>query len=153
MQNISMCGRSFIRLKAEIPGLARLALPIFLCFPIAANTGCTRTSDGTIVLVEPSPSAGSKRPWWKRSGPESPAYPPQPGSASPTQPTRTQTASRPAPRSSGPVHQSSKAGKAAQQFQGMRVGVRPPFTPSESGKPLNCANKTQPGGRVKVVCE
>jgi hypothetical protein len=35
----------------------------------------------------------------------------------------------------------------------MRVGVRTPFQPSESGKPLSCANETQAGGRVKVVCK
>lgn len=88
-----------------------------------------------------------RNPWWQRSEP-APAigsYPPGPAPIA-TQPVQQQN--RTAQRRG-----TSKTSKTAQQFQGMRVGVRPPFTPSETGKPLNCANQTQPGGRVKVVCE
>lgn len=89
---------------------------------------------------------------WPRSRPEPvqpapQAFPPQP-IVVPAQP-----APQTVRRQSAPARPASQAGKAAQRFSGIRVGVRPPFTPSETGKPLNCANKTQQGGRVKVVCE
>lgn len=97
----------------------------------------------------------SHQPWWSRSKPEPlpapDAYPPQP--AATATPAAAQPVRTPVRRVSSPPRPTSQAGKAVQRYSGMRVGVRPPFTPSESGKPLNCANKTQPGGRVKVVCE
>ncbi|MCO5065704.1 MAG: hypothetical protein M9924_14995 [Rhizobiaceae bacterium] len=129
--------------------MARFALPALLCIAMLVNTGCTRTSDGTIVMADPTPPSAFRTPWWRRSQPQAPAYPPQPVLAAPTSPP-PQSSVRRSPQRQGPT---TNAGKSVEQFHGMRVGVRPPFTPSESGKALNCANKTQPGGRVKVVCE
>ncbi|MGC4025764.1 MAG: hypothetical protein QM744_11790 [Mesorhizobium sp.] len=100
------------------------------------------------------PAMPSYQPWWSRSKPEPlpapEAYPPQPDV---TPPVAAQPVRAPVRRASAPPRPTSQAGKAVQRYSGMRVGVRPPFTPSDSGKPLKCENKTQTGGRVKVVCE
>lgn len=149
VQNTLMYGRSFIKHRHCSALAMRFALPCLLLLPLIASGGCTRTSDGSIVMAEPA--LPSYRPWWNRTPPD-----PQPAPAAfPPEPTLTPApiATQPVRHVSTPARPSSQAGKAAKRFSGMRVGVRAPFTPSESGKPLNCANKTQPGGRVKVVCE
>jgi len=102
------------------------------------------------------PAVPRYRPWWSKPKPEplpeqSVAVAPEPAAA--TAPVATQPVRTPVRRASTPPKPTSQAGKAAQRFSGIRLGVRTPFTPSESGKALKCTNTTQPGGRVKVVCE
>lgn len=110
-------------------GTVRLAMIATLGCGLMSATGCSRTSDGTVVMPSAPPIASympSWRPWWRRS------EEPQPVASQQSFPVAAEPAearSNRAPRVSKP--------------KGFAVRAR--------GN-MECVNRTQPGGRVKVVC-
>ena len=141
--------------------LSRSALLIgALALVMGATQGCTRTSDGTIVVAAPKvPSWTAPRLPSFRRAPEpqlapSPEYVyPRRPDAEAAPPRARQTAVRRAPpRSTAPRATAPRA--AAPRATGSRIiGVRAPFERPKDGKPLSCANQVVEGGRVKVVCQ
>lgn len=119
----------------------RIPLAVLACCSLLAAGGCTRTSDGSVVMKNP-PSLNLSVPSFMRFGTarEEPrpvataaAFPPPPAP-----PPAARTTQR---RVVPPV----KAWKAS--------GVRAPFKRSDPSKPLTCRNEPGQGGRVKVVCQ
>lgn len=111
---------------------------------LLAGTGCTRTSDGSVVMKTP-PSM----PKLFASRPEQPALD---QTVMLTQLPPPETAAAPA-TAAAPVSRRAHT-HAMPSVSGWKMQtVKAPFERSDPEKPLNCRNETSPQGRVKVVCE
>ncbi|TPL12656.1 hypothetical protein FJ952_24460 [Mesorhizobium sp. B2-4-10] len=113
-------------------------VPCLLSAALLFGSGCSRSYDGTVVIPRPLDA----RRFWDRPPPnveygpsemENGAFP-----APPQPPTRF-SERRPPPR-------------AAQRRHLSRVS-RPPPPSSDEEKPLACRNVSEPGKRVRMVCD
>lgn len=146
MQNTSMSVRSSTKLNR----FGSAAIAGTLCVMLLAPAGCTRTDDGSVVMARPT-GFGWGLPGFRRAEPEPAAtnFPPPPQQAT-VEPRRAEARE---PRFDPPATRLPNLRRQPTRMTGMRIGVKPPFQQSPSGKPLNCKNTTTPTGRVKVVCE
>lgn len=105
---------------------------------LLAGTGCTRTSDGSVVMKTPP-----TMPKLFASRPEQPVV------------DQTVMLTQLPPPSPAPVATpASRKAHAMPSVSGWKMQtVKAPFERSDPEKPLNCRNDTSPQGRVKVVCE
>lgn len=110
-----------------------------LCGSLVVPAGCTRTSDGSVVMAQPvtlslnAPFISRRDDRGRAPDRSAQVFPPQ---AAP--PPRTAPRKRVVPRVAA-----WKPG-----------GVAAPFVSgSQSAKPLACHDETGANGRVKVVCE
>jgi hypothetical protein len=115
-------------------------LPFFLCPMLLLGSGCSRSYDGTVVIPRPL----DVRRFWDRPPQQAQTEQPQLLQAdvfpvAPETPARAE-----APRISTPV---------ARRRQITRISKVPPTPSSEPAKPLTCRNVSQPGKRVRMVCE
>ena len=112
-----------------------------LCGSLVMSTGCTRTSDGSVVMAQPvtlslnAPFLGRRDDRGRTPDRYVQAFPPPPQAA--PQPRRTAPRKRVVPRVA--------AWKPS--------GVAAPFVGSQSAKPLACHDEAGANGRVRVVCE
>jgi hypothetical protein len=113
-----------------------------LCGSLVVPAGCTRTSDGTVVMAQPvNLSLGVPSFLQRKDRNEAPAaaataFPPAPRQAAPA-PRRAAARNRVVPRVS----------------VWRPTAVAAPFIGSRSDKPLTCHDETGANGRVRVVCE
>ncbi len=121
---------------------------------MALGAGCTRTSDGTVVVTSPPGytwvrdrvgETGRVRPRRLRRAEPEPSvayYPPAPSAPVVEAPPPRRTMPRPR-RVAEPSRQQRTPSNRL-------IGV--PFEPTRQGD-LACRNEQSPGGRVKVVCD
>lgn len=105
-------------------------------------SGCTRTSDGSVVLARPMaiPSFGLRAP--------ARTYEPPPVVQ------QLQPSDAPVMAQAAPVRPARPARRVVPEVKMWKPAmVKAPFLPSESSKQLACRNETAAGGRVRVVCE
>lgn len=138
------CNSARPRSHSRIGALSRFPIAaIAVCglsiFGLSLVSGCTRTSDGSVVLARqftpgaaPSPSYASAAMQQQEQAASA-----EPAMEAPARPA----ARRPSSASVGKV----QAWKPAV--------VRPPFTRSDPENPITCNNATSAGGRVRVVCQ
>jgi hypothetical protein len=119
---------------------SRLALIVMTCGGLLLPAGCTRTSDGSVVLARPSRLTSFARPQ------PAPVYSPAPAVALAAPPA----APEPERRIARPVRWAGAAG--AIPTWKVQV-VKPPFEQTAPDDPLSCRNETSPVGRVRVVCD
>lgn len=115
-----------------------LLLALIACGSLVAGAGCTRTSDGSVVMKTPAMPSLFARPSARQPlGPDPRAvalaqFPP------PQQPV-----------ASSPPHR----GRVVPPIGTWTVQpVKAPFERSDPEKPLNCRNETSAQGRIKVTC-
>jgi hypothetical protein len=124
--------------KHSRPELVQAAMAAVICGGLFAVSGCTRTSDGSVEFKAPSLAPGFLR----RGAAESRQAAPIAVAPFPQEPAKPAERVTAKPRQTKPARQEPRT-------------VRPP-TPQpveQSEKALACSEQTQPGGRVKVVCE
>ncbi|WP_210334959.1 hypothetical protein [Mesorhizobium mediterraneum] len=115
-------------------------LPFFLCPMLLLGSGCSRSYDGTVVIPRPL----DVRRFWDR--------PPQ--QAQPEQPQLLQTDVFPvAPETPKRATAPGIKTPVAPRRHTRRISNDPPMPSSEPTKPLTCRNVSQPGKRVRMVCE
>ncbi|RUV28835.1 MAG: hypothetical protein EOS23_21015 [Mesorhizobium sp.] len=114
-------------------------LPFFLCPMLLLGSGCSRSYDGTVVIPRPL----DVRRFWDRPPQQAQAEQPQllQTNVFPVAPETPERAA--ARRTSTPV---------ARRRQITRIS-KDPTPSSEPAKPLTCRNVSQPGKRVRMVCE
>ncbi|PAP96282.1 hypothetical protein CIT31_06285 [Mesorhizobium wenxiniae] len=122
-----------------LPMLGRI-LAFFLCPMLLLGSGCSRSYDGTVVIPRPL----DVRRFWDRPPQQAQAEQPQllQTDVFPVAPETPERAA--ARRTSTPV---------APRRQITRISKDPPTPSSEPAKPLTCRNVSQPGKRVRMVCE
>jgi hypothetical protein len=127
MLNEGIAGRTPARAGGQRPALGIILLVAGTC----GLAGCSRAHDGTILYANPiNRMLGTEEPLTASVAPEAFPEPPPPVRQVP-----------PAPRRSN------------LRLWDVRP-VRPPFvSASTAASLLSCRNVTQPGGRVRVVCE
>ncbi|WP_245316127.1 hypothetical protein [Mesorhizobium wenxiniae] len=115
-------------------------LAFFLCPMLLLGSGCSRSYDGTVVIPRPL----DVRRFWDRPPQQAQAEQPQllQTDVFPVAPETPERAA--ARRTSTPV---------APRRQITRISKDPPTPSSEPAKPLTCRNVSQPGKRVRMVCE
>ncbi|RWF55276.1 MAG: hypothetical protein EOS50_14590 [Mesorhizobium sp.] len=115
-------------------------LPFFLCPMLLLGSGCSRSYDGTVVIPRPL----DVRRFWDRPPQQAQAEQPQllQTNVFPVAPEMPERAA--APRIKTPV---------APRRRLARTSNNPPTLASEPAKPLTCRNVSQPGKRVRMVCE
>lgn len=132
----------------------RISIVILLCGSLAAGSGCTRTSDGTVQLKPMAlpamptlkfgalPGFGRKQSTLQTAT-RFPGPPPQETVAA--QQEQPAAAARRPPR---------RTNRSDARIKAPRIAVMQPFkpAPTDDAKPLTCHNQTEAGGRVKVVC-
>lgn len=107
------------------------------CGSVATATGCTRTSDGSVVMSTPAmPSL------FGRSASREAFAPDQRSIALAELPPAT----TPAPQPPRHANVSSQMGSWKVQT------VKAPFERADPNKPLNCRNETSAQGRVRMTC-
>lgn len=112
-------------------------LPFFLC-AMLFGSGCSRSHDGTVIIPGPL----DVRRVWDRPPPraqagqqlETDVFP-----AAPEMPTNAAAGGIKAP--------------VAPRRRIARIPKDPPTLSSEPAKPLACRNVSEPGKRVRMVCE
>ena len=104
---------------------------VLIVLSVLGLGGCTRAQDGTILYANPvNRLLGTEEPQGRPSTASFPAAPPP------------------------PARQASPAPAAAKVRLWDVRPVRPPLvSASTAASLLSCHDETQPGGRVKVVCE
>ena len=130
----------------HVGGMSKL---IWLSIAAAAccgvTAGCTRTSDGSVVLARPMSLPGLGET-------------PTPSYASPS-PQQLPDPAEPAPVASGPSFASpaSPPAPARSRQAGVKVWkpavVRAPFARADPSRPVACRNETTTSGRIRVVCQ
>jgi hypothetical protein len=114
-------------------------LPFFLCPLLLFESGCSRSYDGTVVIPRPL----DVRRFWDRPPPQAQAEQPQlQTDVLPVAPEMPKEAAN--RRIKPPV---------APRRHITRISNDPPKLSSEPAKPLTCRNVSQPGKRVRMVCE
>jgi hypothetical protein len=107
-------------------------LPFFLCPMLLFGSGCSRSYDGTVIIPRPLDA----RRFWDR--------PPQAQFETDVFPAAPETPKRAAVRRTiAPV---------TPRRHITRSSNNSPMS-SEPAKPLTCRNVSQPGKRVRMVCE
>ncbi|MGI6852446.1 hypothetical protein [Mesorhizobium sp. 1B3] len=103
------------------------------------STGCTRTSDGSVVMnTPPMPKLFASRS-------------PQPTYTPDQTVMLTQLPPPPAP---APAQAPRRRHDRSMPVGGFKMQtVKAPFERSNPEQPLDCRNETSPQGRVKVVCQ
>lgn len=150
-----MSVRSFTGHSTPCRAGALAVMSIALLVP----TGCTRTSDGTVVMAPPpgyswmrdrlsNPSFSGFRQ--REPAPDIASYPPPPPAEAQPAPPRREAART---RRVEPAADPPDARRPSRPPSVMRIGVRAPFEQSEAGQPLNCRNEQTESGRIKVVCD
>ncbi|MGX9180985.1 hypothetical protein [Mesorhizobium sp. BHbdii] len=115
-------------------------LAFFLCPMLLLGSGCSRSYDGTVVIPRPL----DVRRFWDR--------PPQ--QAQVEQPQLLQTDVFPvAPETPERAAARRISTPVAPRRRIARISKDPPTPSSEPAKPLTCRNVSQPGKRVRMVCE
>lgn len=112
-----------------------LPLSIAAIFSCITLTGCTKTSDGSIVMQQPK-----LPPLMKRREANGPAY----NVATANFPTTPPAPAAAAPRSQPRVVPAMRI---------MRPAVSTPFRSDEDARKLACRNEVSSTGRVRVVCD
>lgn len=107
------------------------------CGSVVATAGCTRTSDGSVVMSTPAmPSL------FGRSASRENFAPDQRGVALAELPPAT-----------APAPQPRRHASASSQIGSWKVQtVKAPFERADPEKPLNCRNETSAQGRVRMTC-
>ncbi|GLS39538.1 hypothetical protein GCM10010869_51350 [Mesorhizobium tianshanense] len=112
-------------------------LPFFLCPMLLFGSGCSRSYDGTVIIPRPL----DVRRVWDRP-PQAQAGQPQVGTdvfpVAPEVPKEAATR-----RTTPPVTPRRRITKSSNNSP----------VSSEPAKPLTCKNVSQPGKRVRMVCE
>ena len=118
-------------------------LPLIgFCLPLVMATGCTRTSDGSIVIADP-PKLAFGVPAFLRGKQERPVAADPRIAALSTLPPARRVVAAPPPRK-----------RALPRVSAWRVsGVSAPFVRPDPQKPLSCRNAQSRTGRVRVICE
>jgi hypothetical protein len=112
-----------------------LRATVLLVLAAVGLGGCSRAHDGTILYANPiNRMLGTEEP--NNPAPAPVAFPQAPPS-----PVRTAKAAAP------PARQSNL------RLWDVRPVRPPPVSASTAASLLSCHDETQPGGRVKVVCE
>lgn len=113
-------------------------MALIACGSLVAGAGCTRTSDGSVVMKAPAmPSLFARATTRQPLGPDPRAvaladFPPEPKAVV-----------------SSPPHR----GRVVPPIGTWTVQpVKAPFERTDPEKPLNCRNETSARGRVKVTC-
>ncbi|RWN50338.1 hypothetical protein [Mesorhizobium sp.] len=120
--------------------MLRRILPFFVCPMLLLGGGCSRSYDGTVVIPRPL----DVRRFWDR--------PPQQAQAE--RPQLLQTDIFPAAPETPETAAARKIDtSAAPRRKIARIAKQPPTPSSEPAKPLTCRNVSQPGKRVRMVCE
>ena len=109
-------------------------LLFFLCPALLASGGCARSDDGTVVIPRPL----DVRRIWDKPPPQTQAGPSQ-----------VQTGVFPV----APQAPAGLAGRRLAGPPGQLETPSPPSLSSEPEKPLACRNVSEPGKRVRMVCE
>lgn len=128
-------------MNAGMKKALRVPVAAMGCFALLAAGGCSRSSDGSVVVNAPPRLAFAVPPYLRPDGPgaggqatvASTSFPPPP----PAPP-----AVRGKPRAAAPRVETWKV-----------AGVKPPFERADPETPLTCRDETGDGGRIKVVCE
>lgn len=110
------------------------------CSALLAAGGCSRSSDGSVVVNAPPRLAFAVPPYLRPDGTGSDVQATVASSSFPPPPAAP--AVRGKPRKTVPSVETWKV-----------AGVKPPFERADPEAPLTCRNETGDGGRVKVVCE
>ncbi|MET3581223.1 hypothetical protein ABID19_004269 [Mesorhizobium robiniae] len=110
-------------------------LPFFLCPMLAFGSGCSRSYDGSVIIPRPL----DVRRFWDRQ-----LQAEQPQLQTDVFPAAPEMESAVTRRTSIP---------AAPRRRITRVSNDRPAPSSEPAKPLTCKNVSQPGKRVRMVCE
>ncbi|TIM12132.1 hypothetical protein [Mesorhizobium sp.] len=120
--------------------MLRRILPFFVCPMLLLGGGCSRSYDGTVVIPRPL----DVRRFWDRPQQQAQAEQRQllQTDVFPAAPETPETAA--ARKINTPVAPRRKI---------TRVAKAPPTPSSQSAKPLTCRNVSQPGKRVRMVCE
>lgn len=133
----------------------RTPIAFLLFCGLAFLSGCTRTSDGSVQLqpmalpAMPTLKFGEwpgfrRKPSTLATATQFPSAP-QTQAVAVVQPQPVATTRRPA----------RPAARSKARLKVPRIAVATPFkpAPTDDTKPLACRNETQPGGRIKVVCD
>lgn len=120
----------------------RIPLAAVGCCLLLAAGGCTRTSDGSVVMKNP-PNLSLAVPSFLRFGGQDAE--PEAQVAAATFPAAPKPAVQPVGSAPAKVLPPVRAWKA--------TGVKAPFKRADPSAPLTCRNETGGGGRVKVVCQ
>lgn len=109
------------------------------CGSLLASTGCTRTSDGSVVMdTPPMPRLFASRSQQPADTPDQ----------------TVMLTQLPPPSTPAPAQTPRRTKARAMPVAGFKVQpVKAPFERSNPEQPLNCRNETSPQGRVKVVCQ
>lgn len=129
-------------------GMSRLMwLPLVAIACNGLTAGCTRTSDGSVVLARPASLARV----FQRESPQpsyGPAFRQLPSGPPPVAPAPPPQVAASAP----PPGAAARTQRRGVNVQGWRPAVKPPFARADPSRPLSCRNETSAGGRVRVVC-
>lgn len=118
-------------------------LPVVAIACGGLSSGCTRTSDGSVVLARPV------------SLPRvlGPATQPQPSYANPSF-QQLPPDPEPALASAAPPPVVTRPRRTGTSVQAWRPAVvKTPFERTDPSRPISCQNATSAGGRVRVVCQ
>ena len=127
-------------MKTSIKRAFRVTVVAWGCSVLLVAAGCSRSSDGSVVVNAPPSLAFVVPPYLRPDG-----------AGAGVQSTVT-TSSFPPPPKAPTVR--SKPRKTVPRVETWKVsGVKPPFERADPEAPLTCRNETRDGGRVKVVCE
>ena len=138
------CGK---RRSRYVGGMSKLIwLPIAAAACCGITAGCTRTSDGSVVLARPMSLPRAL------GGTPAPSYAPPSFQQLPAP-------AGPAPVASGPsfVSPASRPAPARAAQSGVKIWkpavVKAPFGRADPSRPVACRNETSAGGRIRVVCQ
>lgn len=131
-------------------------LPL-VCLTLLATGGCTHTSDGSVVIPTVKmpkvalPKMTMLKPldfgrFWRRSAETETA--PQPA-ATAVFPAAPQATPKPAPQKI--VNRPARPRKSKKLRR--KAASAPAASPTNPAKPLACKNVSEPGKRVRVVCD
>lgn len=130
-----------------VGGMSKLIwLPIAAAACCGVTTGCTRTSDGSVVLARqmslPRALGGTPAPSY--TTPSLQQLPPPAGPAP--------VASEPSFASPAPPQAPARSRQAGVKVWKPAV-VRAPFARPDPSRPVACRNETTVSGRIRVVCQ
>lgn len=126
-------------MKTFIKTTVRVPIAALGCSLLLMGAGCSRSSDGSVIVNAPPSLAFAVPPYLR--------------------PDAAGTGVRSAALSSFPPPPATPAVRGQSRNTVPRVkawkvaGVKPPFERADPEAPITCRNETRGGGRVKVVCE
>jgi hypothetical protein len=132
-------------LNALMLRMSSLSIGVAACCGLTIVGGCTRTSDGSVVLARPLISMPFLRPGLGSATPSEPVGEFSATEFPPPQPSLPETKPVPPPEKA--------AARVVPDIQLFKPSIKPPFARSDPSRLPSCRNEPSPTGRIRVVCQ